>query len=56
MAHKMGYAKGSMGKKSSSSGYGMKAMKKGMKHYAKDEAMGGYVEKRKAPCGPYTPR
>ena len=59
MAHKMsygkGYKKGSMGKKGSmsksmDSDYGMG------KHYARREAMGGYVEKRMVPKGPYAPK
>ena len=54
MAHKMGYSKGygsKMMKKSSG-----KSVGKAMKHYAKDEAMGGYVEKRMVGKGPYAPK
>ena len=57
MAHKMGYAKGSMGKSYGKKGSMSKGMNgKSMKHYAKNEAMGGYVEKRMVGKGPYAPR
>ncbi|KKK83316.1 hypothetical protein LCGC14_2794630 [marine sediment metagenome] len=56
MAHKMSYGKGSMGKsyKKGSMSKGMKG--KSMKHYGRSEAVGGYVEKRMVPKGPYAPK
>ena len=56
MAHKMsygkGYKKGSMSKSSGKKSMGGMSMK----HYARSEAVGGYVEKRMVSKGPYAPK
>ncbi len=58
MAHKTSYGKGSMGKSyKGSMSSGKKSMGgKSMKHYARSEAVGGYVEKRSVSKGPYAPK
>lgn len=56
MAHKTSYGKGSVGKSYKGSMSRSKGMGKSMKHYARSEAMGGYVEKRMVGKGPYAPK